>query len=53
MQPRKYKVTRVTPQDKIRMDMERSPEARIVHLLALIRLSNLVSEAGYQYRKSK
>lgn len=49
---RKGKITYVTPDDKIRLDMQRSPEERIKMLLRLIRYSSIVSEAGYKYRRS-
>ena len=41
----------VTEKEKIAMDAARSYEDRIIELLKLIRVSNLVSEAGAKYRK--
>jgi hypothetical protein len=49
----KPKATLVTPEEKIRLDMQRPRAERILNLLRLIRLSSLVSEAGAKYRKSR
>lgn len=48
---KKRTIKLVSMEEKIAMDIQRSHSDRIVELLKLIRLSNLVSEAGAKYRK--